>query len=86
MNADLMVSVAASRIQEIVFILTIFIHVIVNILICPDKFKGSLTAKEVCNAVAMGISRIDLQARTELVPMADGGEGTCDLLTDWHHG
>jgi glycerate kinase len=58
----------------------------VNILICPDKFKGSLTAKEVCSAVVNGISQIDPEAVTVSVPLADGGEGTCDLLTDWHEG
>ncbi|MBK7651512.1 MAG: glycerate kinase [Flammeovirgaceae bacterium] len=26
-----------------------------NILVAPDKFKGSLTAKEVCSAVEKGL-------------------------------
>ncbi len=41
----------------------------------PDKFKGSLTAAEVADAVASGIRSVsDVPLR--LLPMADGGEGT----------
>lgn len=57
-----------------------------NILICPDKFKGSLNAKEVCRAVASGFARLNPDALIRSVPLADGGEGTCDLLTEWHNG
>ena len=57
-----------------------------TILIAPDKFKGSLTAKEVCNAVARGLRQINKSVDVEMVPLADGGEGTCDLLTDWSQG
>ena len=57
-----------------------------NILICPDKFKGSLHAKEVCNAIARGILQTQPHAKIDLVPLADGGEGTCELLTDWFEG
>jgi len=58
----------------------------VNILICPDKFKGSVNAKEVCNAVRNGLLAIHPDAHIESVPLADGGEGTCDLLTEWSEG
>ena len=57
-----------------------------NILICPDKFKGSLNAKEVCGAVARGLLQADADAHITSVPLADGGEGTCDLLTEWYEG
>ena len=57
-----------------------------NVLICPDKFKGSLTAKEVCDAVALGFLQGRPDARLQFMPLADGGEGTCELLTEWHHG
>jgi glycerate kinase len=53
-----------------------------TILIAPDKFKGSLTAKEVCSAVARGLREVNENIVVETAPMADGGEGTCDLLTD----
>jgi glycerate kinase len=47
-----------------------------HVLIAPDKFKGSLTAPEVADAVALGLRRArgDLDMRT--VPVADGGDGT----------
>lgn len=57
-----------------------------KILICPDKFKGSLAAKEVCVAVARALHEVNPEAILQSVPLADGGEGTCDLLTDWYGG
>src|SRR5215468_8378611 len=44
------------------------------ILCCPDKFRGSLTAAEAAAAMAAG-----LPDAVEL-PLADGGEGTLDVL------
>ncbi|WP_338433933.1 glycerate kinase [Ligilactobacillus saerimneri] len=51
-------------------------------LIAPDSFKGSLTAKEVAQAIKAGIERVYPQAEYRLVPMADGGEGTVQSLVD----
>ena len=51
-----------------------------KILICPDKFKGSLSAKEVCEAIEKGIIEVFPEAKTTSIPMADGGEGTLDIL------
>ena len=51
-----------------------------KILVCPDKFKGSLTAIEVCNAIESGIKSIDGSIEVVKLPLADGGEGTLDLL------
>lgn len=48
--------------------------------IAPDSFKGSLTAKEVAIAIKAGISTVFPDADYELVPMADGGEGTVQAL------
>ena len=47
-----------------------------HVLIAPDKFKGSLTAPEVAEAVATGLRRVrgDLEVRP--LPVADGGDGT----------
>ncbi|MFC2695394.1 MAG: glycerate kinase [Lactobacillus sp.] len=50
--------------------------------IAPDSFKGSLTAKEVAEAIKTGISKIMPNADCVLVPMADGGEGTMQALVD----
>jgi glycerate 2-kinase len=53
-----------------------------NILIAPDKFKGSLTAAEVCEAVKGGILQKYPEAKVISVPLADGGEGTHELLKE----
>ncbi|MBD2754050.1 glycerate kinase [Spirosoma validum] len=60
-----------------------------KILLAPDKFKGSLTASDVCKAMTEGIQLADKSAEIVAVPMADGGEGTADVLTQstdgiWH--
>ncbi len=47
-----------------------------RILIAPDKFKGTLTAAEVAQAVARGLARSRPDAVTLLAPVADGGDGT----------
>lgn len=51
-----------------------------RIVIAPDSFKESLSAREVCAAIARGIRRVRPDARIDEVPMADGGEGTVDAL------
>lgn len=57
-----------------------------NIVIAPDKFKGSLSAREVCHAISKGLLQINADVKIQEVPLADGGEGTCDLLTEWQLG
>lgn len=51
-----------------------------NVLIAPDSFKGSLSAAEAAQAIAAGIRRVLPDAALDLVPIADGGEGTADAL------
>lgn len=51
-----------------------------KILLAPDKFKGSLTASEVCAAMTDGILLARPEATVIAVPMADGGEGTAGVL------
>lgn len=51
-------------------------------LLAPDSFKESMTAKEVCEAMEMGIKRAIPDATCIHVPMADGGEGTVQSLVD----
>ena len=51
-----------------------------RILICPDSFKGSLSATQVAEAMVRGIRRSLPQARLIVFPMADGGEGSIDAL------
>ena len=51
-----------------------------KILVAPDKFKGSLTAARVAEALARGARRVHPEAAFSLRPMADGGEGTLDAF------
>src|SRR5678815_2398793 len=51
-----------------------------RIVIAPDKFKGCLTAPQVCEAIARGVRRVRPNAQLDLCPMADGGEGTVAAL------
>ena len=47
-----------------------------TVLIASDKFKGSLTAAQVADAVAEGVRRARPDAQVGSVPVADGGDGT----------
>jgi glycerate kinase len=53
-----------------------------RILIAPDKFKGSLSAREVAENIGKGLRDILSDARIDMVPMADGGEGTAEVICD----
>ncbi len=51
-----------------------------RILIAPDAFKGSLTSAEAAEAMAAGIASAMPDAEIITMPLADGGEGTLDVL------
>ena len=51
-----------------------------RVVIAPDKFKGSLSAREAAEAMAAGVADAAPGLEIDLVPMADGGEGTVDAL------
>ncbi|HEX2089076.1 MAG TPA: glycerate kinase [Actinomycetota bacterium] len=51
-----------------------------RVLVAPDKFKGTLTAPEAAEAIATGWRRGDPSSEIEIIPMADGGEGTLEAL------
>ncbi|MGV3487120.1 MAG: glycerate kinase [Tuberibacillus sp.] len=51
-----------------------------EILVAPDSFKGSLTAKEVGHAIKESFELEIPSATVNVFPMADGGEGTLDAL------
>lgn len=53
-----------------------------KIVIAPDSFKESLDALAVAQAIEVGFKRVFPQAQYELIPMADGGEGTVQSLVD----
>ena len=57
-----------------------------KILVAPDKFKGVLAAREVADAIASGIAEELPSADIEVQPVADGGEGTAEVLCAALHG
>ncbi|MFD0862325.1 glycerate kinase [Sungkyunkwania multivorans] len=52
-----------------------------NILIIPDKFKGSLSAIAVINAIKKGIAQVDNSIRTFEVIASDGGDGFLEAIS-----
>lgn len=54
-----------------------------NVLICPDKFKGTLTAFEAAHAIAQGLPP---QVNSMIHPMADGGEGSLEVIAEQTQG
>lgn len=53
-----------------------------KILIAPDKFKGSLSARKVATAMAAGARQVFPEASIIERPLADGGEGSLEVLRD----
>ena len=53
-----------------------------KIVIAPQSFKGSISALEAAQAIARGIHAVDSEAEAVLVPVADGGDGTLNVLVD----
>ena len=51
-----------------------------KILIAPNVFKHSLSAIEVANVVKSALDSLNLNLSTEIAPIADGGDGTIDIL------
>jgi glycerate 2-kinase len=53
-----------------------------RVVVAPDKFRGTLTAAQAARAIETGWLRERPNDDVELVPMADGGEGTLDTLVE----
>jgi len=53
-----------------------------KIIIAPDSFKESLTAISVANCIEKGFSAIFPDCEYIKIPLADGGEGTVDVLLE----
>ena len=53
-----------------------------RILIAPDKFKGTLNARDAAQNIAKGLLDVLSDAQIEVLPMADGGEGTAEAVCD----
>lgn len=57
-----------------------------KIVIAPDSFKESLTAKEAAEAMRDGLSKAISNCYFEVIPMADGGEGTSEVISYANNG
>ena len=57
-----------------------------KIVLAPDSYKNSLTAKEVAESMRKGFEKVYPEAEYINVPMADGGEGTVQSLVDAKQG
>lgn len=51
-----------------------------NFLIAPNAFKGTIEAEEAAEIIGKAILGKRKDAKVELCPIADGGDGTCFLL------
>jgi len=51
-----------------------------KVLIACDKFKGSLDALKVCKSIASGLQQAKENISIEIQPLADGGDGTLQVL------
>ncbi|MBT8289881.1 MAG: glycerate kinase, partial [Muriicola sp.] len=51
-----------------------------KMLLAPDKFKGSLTGLEFCEAVEAGIRQVFNEVEIIKSPLADGGDGTIEVV------
>ncbi|WP_042248936.1 glycerate kinase [Jejuia pallidilutea] len=51
-----------------------------KLIIAPDKFKNSLTGIAFCNAVENGILEVMPEAKIVKLPLADGGDGTIEVV------
>ncbi|WP_289038652.1 glycerate kinase [uncultured Zobellia sp.] len=55
-------------------------------IIAPDKFKGALTGFEFCDAVEEGLKKVFNDAEILKMPLADGGDGTIDVVKHYIQG
>jgi glycerate 2-kinase len=52
-----------------------------RILIVPDKFKGTLTARQAAEAIGKGWTSVRPADELELLPMSDGGDGFGEIIS-----
>ena len=51
-----------------------------KIIIAPDSFKGSLEAHHVASSLKKGLHQVDASGNIQCIPLADGGEGSLDVI------
>jgi glycerate kinase len=49
-------------------------------LIAPDKFKGTLSARQAAHAIAQALKAVNPTCRCTLAPLSDGGDGFVETL------
>ncbi|WP_431133584.1 glycerate kinase [Psychroserpens mesophilus] len=57
-----------------------------KIVLAPDKFKNSLTGLDFCKAVEDGLKIIKPNIEILKLPLADGGDGTIEVVNYYLHG
>ena len=53
-----------------------------RVVVAPQEFKGSLTAREAADSIAAGVRDALPDARIDVVPMSDGGAGLVDAMLE----
>jgi len=54
-----------------------------KILLCLDKFKGSISSLEICTILREMIMSVSPEVHVEICPMADGGDGSVEILDNY---
>jgi len=58
----------------------------IKIIVACDKYKGNLSALQVCNTIKDAILKVNSSIEVLINPMADGGEGTVETLVESFNG
>ena len=54
-----------------------------KIIVASDSFKGCMTSQEACENIKTGILKANPHHEVACFPMADGGEGTAQVLSTY---
>jgi glycerate kinase len=54
-----------------------------KIVIAPDKFKGSLSSREVCDIIERGIKSVIHDCEIIKLPLSDGGDGFAETISKY---
>lgn len=57
-----------------------------DFVVACDSFKGCMTAQQACDAVKQGILQSECSHSVHVFPMADGGEGTAEIINYYSNG
>ncbi len=75
-------AVAEGKIRLISHFASLFPSTVMKIIIAPQGFKGGISGLEAARAIARGVLAAAPEAKTVLLPVADGGDGTLHALVD----